>query len=95
MIGTVEKVKFEFRFRKFSLLVFLFQGWSFLFIIDDIAKHIDPGFLNLIIAGGIVFNIGVVFYLLDKIENFHAVFHVFAFAGFILHYFGIYFYTLN
>jgi hemolysin III len=30
LLGTIEKVKYEFRFRKFALLIFLLQGWSFL-----------------------------------------------------------------
>jgi hemolysin III len=52
-----------------------------------------PGFYWLLV-GGIIYSIGAVFFMFDKVKYTHAIFHFFVLAGTICHFFAVYFYVL-
>lgn len=53
----------------------------------------NPAGLGLILAGGLAYSGGVIFYVNKRIPFNHAIWHLFVLAGAILHYFAMLFYV--
>lgn len=81
------------RFKKFSMICYLVTGWAVIVAIRPMIAHMKPGGLWLLVAGGVCYTVGIVFYKL-KHKFMHAVWHLFVLAGSILHYFSILFYVV-
>ncbi|MFA5006700.1 MAG: hemolysin III family protein [Candidatus Izemoplasmatales bacterium] len=80
------------RIRRFALLhltLFLLLGWSGLTLVGPLYATSAAAFW-LILAGGISYTIGVLFYAFDWFKFAHFVWHVFVFLGTLLHFFAIY-----
>ncbi len=83
------------RFHKLSLVLYLLSGWSVLPAIKPVAALLDlPGFI-LVLAGGLFYTIGVIFYRKEEVRYMHLVWHLFVLAGSLCHYFFVLFYCLN
>lgn len=83
------------RFHKLSLVLYLLSGWSVLPAIKPVAALLDlPGFI-LVLAGGLFYTIGVIFYRREEVRYMHLVWHLFVLAGSLCHYFFVLFYCLN
>ncbi|MCL1849266.1 MAG: hemolysin III family protein [Clostridiales bacterium] len=74
------------RFKTFSLVCYLGMGWMAVFKIDRLVEVLGAPFFIMILTGGILYSIGVVFYVWGKKKRFmHSVFHLFVNAASILH----------
>ena len=67
---------------------------GFIIVFDTFKANIDPVGFWLIVAGGIAYTSGIVFYVKDKISYFHTVWHIFVMLGSILQFFAILLYVL-
>lgn len=81
------------RLRGFSLLTYCIMGWLIitvfsLYPVDEPLNAVSKIFL---VVGGICYTVGGVFYVMRSYRWTHSVFHVFALAGSILHFFSVYF----
>jgi len=47
-----------------------------------------------LVAGGILYSLGIVFFALDRLRYFHMVWHLFVLAGSVAHYFAVLFYVV-
>lgn len=74
-----------------SVAVYLLMGWSVVPAFDTLVQNITPTGLWLMVAGGIAYTGGVVFYLWRKLPYHHAIWHVFVLAGSVLHFFAVLF----
>ncbi|MBY5948954.1 PAQR family membrane homeostasis protein TrhA [Photobacterium rosenbergii] len=93
LIGIVLKIAFVYRFKRLSLATYLTMGWLSLIAIYPLAMTLATGGLVLLAAGGIVYSIGVVFYVNKSIPYNHAIWHLFVLGGTVLHFLAIYFYV--
>ncbi len=93
LIGIVMKIAFIYRFKKLSLLIYLMMGWLSLVVIYQLAVTLDVGGLVLLAVGGVIYSLGVVFYVARKIPFNHAIWHCFVLAGCVCHFFAIYYYV--
>lgn len=76
--------------RVFSLLLYLAMGWLCVFALDAFVSALSPESLAWLIAGGIFYTSGIVFYVLDKRYPWcHGVWHLFVLAGSTCHYISI------
>jgi hemolysin III len=82
------------RFAVASALVYLFQGWFVVFAIRPLLHAIGWHGILWLAAGGLAYTLGIVFFALDRLRYFHAVWHLFVLAGSIAHYFAILFYVI-
>jgi hemolysin III len=64
------------------------MGWACVFIARDLIDGMSKTGLMLLLAGGITYTSGVIFYAVRK-EFFHAVWHIFVLAGAILQFLSI------
>ena len=64
-----------------TTLIYLAMGWAIIFHIGDIYELMPaPGFW-LLLAGGIAYSLGVIFYAFTKVPYMHFIFHLFVLAG--------------
>jgi len=92
--GVVFKSLLIERFAVASALVYLLQGWVIVFAIRPLFQAIGGHGLAWLVAGGIFYTLGIVFFALDRRPYFHAVWHLFVLAGSVAHYFAILFYVV-
>jgi hemolysin III len=77
-----------------SALVYLFQGWVIVFAAHQVQAAIGWAGVAWLGAGGIAYTLGIVFYALDRVKYFHALWHLFVLAGSVFHYFAILFFVV-
>ncbi len=93
LLGIVLKIAFVYRFKVLSLSVYLIMGWISMLLIYPLEEALPrPGFV-LLILGGCVYSLGVVFYVKRSIPYGHAIWHLFVLGGTVLHFCAIYFYV--
>jgi len=76
-----------------SLLLYLSMGWLILIALRPLRAHLAPRGLMLLVAGGVAYTIGVIFYVHDDLPYYHAVWHTFVLTGSICHYFAVLLYA--
>lgn len=82
------------RYRMVSLGLYLGMGWSVVAAIKPMLAGIAPGGLILLIAGGLSYTVGILFYRLRRLRYHHAIWHLFVLAGSTLHFFAILFHVI-
>lgn len=87
--GIVLKTFYVHRFRKLSLLLYLFMGWLIVFGIKPLLHYLPIEAVVLLALGGLSYTFGIAFYLLKKLPFHHAIWHVFVLSGSILHFFAL------
>ena len=90
LVGIIFKVAFVYRFEKLSLITYLTMGWLSLIVIYQLAIHLDVGGLTLL---AVVYSLGVIFYVSNRIPFNHAIWHGFVLMGCVCHFFAIYLYV--
>ncbi|QXO17352.1 PAQR family membrane homeostasis protein TrhA [Vibrio ostreae] len=92
LLGILFKVAFIYRFEKLSLVTYLAMGWLSLVVIYQLALNLDIGGLTLLALGGVVYSLGVIFYVAQRIPYNHAIWHGFVLGGCACHFMAIYLY---
>lgn len=73
-----------------SVLLYLVMGWMCVFVYDDFVHALSAASLGWMIAGGIFYTSGVVFFALDSWYPWcHGIWHLFVIAGSTCHYISI------
>lgn len=94
IVGIAFEAFWVYRPRWISAVIYLLLGWCVVgFLPALISSLAFPG-LMLLLAGGICYSIGCVFYVLKKIPYMHTVFHLWVLAGSILQFLSIVLYVL-
>ncbi len=94
LIGIALKFMYPGRFETLSLIAYVVMGWLIVVVFDTFKTQIDPEGLWLLIAGGIAYTSGIIFYIKDTITYFHAVWHLFVMTGSIFHFFAVLLYIV-
>lgn len=89
-LGILFKIKFAGKFQTLSTLIYLFMGWMIVFVFGNLKTSLNSISLTLLIAGGISYSIGAIFYSMKKIKYTHVIWHFFVIIGTTLHYLSIY-----
>jgi hemolysin III len=82
------------RFEVASAVVYLAQGWFVVVAVVPLVHSIGWHGVMWLGAGGVAYTLGIVFFALDRLRYFHALWHLFVLAGSVCHYFGILFYVV-
>ncbi|NIF23183.1 MULTISPECIES: PAQR family membrane homeostasis protein TrhA [Pantoea] len=93
LLGIIFKLTIAHRFKALSLITYLGMGWLSLIVIYQLATRLSAGGVWLLAAGGIVYSLGVIFYVARRIPYNHAIWHGFVLGGSICHFCAIYFYV--
>jgi hemolysin III len=92
-VGILFKIKFGHRFKKLSLITYIGMGTISLLIIHRLQQALTSNAMILLALGGLVYLLGVYFYIQKKIPYNHAIWHLFVLAGASLHFFMIWLYV--
>ena len=80
------------KFHKISLVLYVVMGWLVIVAIKPVVAVVPPLGLSLLVIGGIAYTGGIIFYKNKRLPYAHFIWHLFVFAGSVLHYFVIYLY---
>ncbi len=94
LLGVVLETLVKKRIKWLSLTLYLGMGWLVLVAIGPMLDSVASGGLILLLAGGLCYSLGVIFYVWKRLAYHHAVWHLFVMAGSLLHFFSIFFYVL-
>lgn len=75
-----------------SAVPYIIMGWLALVAIKPIIEQVPPGGLVWLLAGGLAYTAGTIFYNLDGRRFYHAIWHLFVLAGSAFHFCAVLFY---
>jgi len=94
LLGIVMKIWWTGRFRGLSTALYLAMGWIVLIAAKPLLEHVPSGGLGLLLAGGLCYTGGTVFYLWRRLPYHHAIWHLWVLAGSICHWAAVFFYLI-
>lgn len=94
LAGILFKLLFIHRFEALSVTTYLLMGWLSLVVIYQLAMKLPAGGVWLLAAGGVIYSLGVIFYVSKRIPYNHAIWHAFVLGGSICHFLAIYLYVM-
>jgi hemolysin III len=83
--GAVFQLVFGVRHRLASIVGFIFLGWLILVALEPLLANVPAGGLWLLLAGGICYSVGIVFYRWQRMRYHQTVWHTFALGGGVCH----------
>ena len=91
--GISFKCFFINRFRILSTLFYVLMGWLIIIAIEPLYTNFSSQGFYWLLAGGILYSVGAVFYIWRNLPYSHAIWHLFVIAGSGCMYFCILFYV--
>jgi len=85
LVGVALKLIVPERFGRMAIALYLAIGWSGIFVFQSLAHSLPPMTLWLLLAGGVVYSLGIIFHLWEKLKFQNALWHVFVVIGAGLH----------
>lgn len=94
LIGIILKLFFVKKFVFLSTLFYILMGWLIVLAWRPLteAMHVDG--IVLLVSGGIIYTLGSIFYVWNKIPYHHVIWHLFVLAGSCLHFFAVLWYVI-
>ena len=97
--GTVLYSIFKQKIKKINIVSYIIMGWAVSLLVPELTSTFNSldikNSLYLLVAGGISYTVGVIFYALKKVKYFHCLWHVFVLVGSLLHFLSIMIYILK
>lgn len=94
LLGIIFKIFYINRFQLLSTYLYLGMGWLAILAIKPLFENLPPNGLWLLMAGGLSYSIGVIFFLWSKIPYNHAIWHLFVLSGSLCHFLCIWLYVI-
>lgn len=92
-LGVTLKAMGRARHPAISTGLYLVMGWVALLAIEPLVTRIPPAGIAWLLAGGVFYTLGVVFYVTDhRLRYGHAIWHAFVLGGTACHYFAVLWY---
>lgn len=95
LTGIILKLFFTGRYNVASAIAYIIMGWVIIIALKPLINNLETEGLWWLLAGGISYSVGVIFYLNKKIKYNHAIFHLFVLAGSICHFISVFWYVLK
>ncbi|MBR4824518.1 MAG: hemolysin III family protein [Spirochaetaceae bacterium] len=90
IVGISLYAIFGSKMRLLSAITYVIMGWLVCIYWKPLTANVPAQTVHFLLAGGIVYTVGVIFYALKKIKWTHCVWHLFVLAGSILHFFSVF-----
>ena len=87
--GAVFQLIFGDRFQRTSTLAYLFLGWLIVIAIKPMLAAVPAGALWLLLAGGLCYTVGTIFYRWQRLHYHHAFWHTCVLAGSTCHFLAV------
>lgn len=89
LAGIVFKLFYTGRFKLVSTLIYVAMGWLAIVAIKPVMAALDAWTFGWMLAGGVAYTLGTVFYHRPGLRFSHAVWHLFVVAGSVCHYIAV------
>lgn len=89
LVGVLFKFWFVERFAILSTAVYIAMGWLVVIAAKPVITHLRLTAIIWLLAGGLAYTGGVIFFAAKRIPYSHAIWHLFVLAGSICHYFAV------
>lgn len=89
--GIVFKAFFIKRFKALSTILYILMGWLVIFAIKPLYISLSTYSLVFLVAGGLLYTLGTIFYSWKKLKYNHAIWHLFVLGGSVCHFFTMFF----
>ncbi|MDX2158881.1 MAG: hemolysin III family protein [Hyphomicrobiaceae bacterium] len=86
LAGAAAKLLLDAQWDRLALAVYLALGWSGIATLQPLASSIAPASLWLLAAGGLIYSLGVVFFLWRSLPYHNAIWHLFVLIGTACHF---------
>lgn len=94
LAGIACEAFWVFRPRWISAVLYLLLGWCVVAYLPALVANLPMEGLALLVAGGLVYTVGCIFYVLKKIPYMHSVFHVMVVAASVLQFLAVALYVM-
>ena len=91
LFGSYMKIRNPKQQPRWMVGLYVAMGWTLLFILPAMIHNIPERGLWFILAGGLAYTIGVIFYLWRRMKFSHAVWHLFVIGGTVCFFFAVLF----
>jgi hemolysin III len=92
-LGITAKATLGFRFPRLSTAVYVAMGWLALIAVQPLLARVGVAGLMWLLAGGLCYTAGVVFFAWERLRYGHMVWHLFVAAGSVCHFFAVLWYA--
>ena len=86
IVGIAMRLFFPGRFDTLSIVLYIATGWSGVFAYEKAIASIPMSILALIAAGGVLYTVGILFHLWERLRFQNAIWHGFVLLGAACHY---------
>ncbi|GEN50600.1 PAQR family membrane homeostasis protein TrhA [Alkalibacterium pelagium] len=93
LLGVVYKTVWFKKFQGLSVWLYIAMGWISLFFLNYLYQGLGTRGFIWLMAGGVAFTVGALFYRLKHVKYMHVVWHLFVLTGTVCMFFSIYLYT--
>ena len=93
LAGVLFKIKFGNKYKKISLCTYLGMGFLSLAILGELFNALPEQAVGLLALGGLIYCLGVFFYVKKTVAYTHAIWHLFVLGGVSCHFLMIYWYV--
>jgi len=94
VIGVIFKFFMTHRLRVLGPILYIAMGWLVVIAIKPLLAVLPLAGFWWLVAGGVVYTVGVLFYAIDKIPYNHTIWHLFVLAASICHFVAVYWYVV-
>ncbi|MGO8038537.1 PAQR family membrane homeostasis protein TrhA [Rhizobium leguminosarum] len=89
-VGIILKCVFPGRFDRLAILLYLAMGWSGVLVAEPVASRIPAASMLLIVIGGVIYSLGVIFHVWEKLRFQNAIWHGFVVTAAAVHYSAVF-----
>jgi hemolysin III len=86
--GILFRIFFLGKFNVAGTIVYILMGWLIVITLKPMLASTPKEFIYWILAGGLCYTIGTIFYLFTKMPYHHPVWHLFVIGGSVCHFFA-------
>lgn len=90
-LGIFFKARFAGRFKIVSTIIYLIMGWMVVLIFKDFVSSVSNVSFYLMLASGLTYSVGTIFYLIKSVSYMHMIWHLFVLGGGILSFLAVYY----
>lgn len=87
--GVVFKLFYTGRFKRLSTLIYIAMGWMIVVAAKPMLAALDAWTLGWLVAGGLAYTLGTVFYHRPAMPYSHAIWHLFVLGGSLCHFIAV------
>jgi len=94
VFGVFFKLVVGTRFNAVSTVIYIVMGWLVIIAVKPLLQNMEPAGFVLLLAGGLSYTVGVIFYLMHDRPFMHFIWHLFVLGGSICHFFAVLWYSV-